>query len=70
MCRDKAFSPNDFHENSSSRAYAIQKTAAQLCLPKRFTGSDPELLKAHHEYMDPLEQVTPIYLNVEVDYES
>ena len=47
----------------------LKKTAAQLCLPKRFTGRDPELLKAHG-YMDPLEEMTPIDHNVEIDYES
>ena len=47
----------------------LKKTAAQLCLPKRFSGRDPELLQAH-EYMDPLEEMTPIDLDVEIDYES
>ena len=49
----------------------LQKAAAESCLPKRFTGRDPELLRAH-EYMDPLEDMTPIDLNVEIDidYES
>ena len=43
----------------------LHKAAAESRLPKRFTGRDPELLRAQ-EYMNPLE-MTPVDLNVEID---